>query len=89
MCFVFVGRKKDNSRNTHFMLVVGKMIKAIKIKFDIHIYRLVHIVSHSDHVTVRQFVLIHANVLDINAYMNAMRNIFSSSKLGVQVGVTI
>ena len=45
-------------------------------QFVIHFCRLVHIVSHSDHVTVRQCVLIRANVPDINAYMNAMTNIF-------------
>ena len=32
--------------------------------------------NHPDHVTVHQYFLIHATVLDINVYMNTMMNIF-------------
>ena len=53
----------------------------------IHSHRLVHIVSHSDHVTVRQYALIHANVPDINVCMNAVTNIFVLVLLDVWVSI--
>ena len=66
----------DKSKTIHFMLDLGKMMKEIYNNFDIHFYRLVHIASHSDHVTVRHYVLILASVPDINVYMNAVMDIF-------------
>ena len=51
------------------------MMKVIENNFDIHLYRLALIVNHSDHVTIHQYALIHANVPGINAYMNAVMSI--------------
>ena len=58
-------------------------------QFGIYSRRLVHTVNHSDHVTLHQYVLIHANVPDINAYMNVMMNISTSSLLSALLSVSL